>query len=78
MKRILIDAPLEYIAGHLRYGHFEGVIEVPDEEFEKFKENPIDFLYDNEYIDELDLLIDDWEIDDRGPIDRVEWSECKL
>lgn len=73
MKKILIDAPLEYVAGHLRYGHLEGVIEVPDEEFEKFKENPIDFLYDNEYINELDLLIDD-----RGPIDRVEWSECKL
>ena len=76
MKKILIDAPLEYVAGHLRYGHFEGVIEVPDEEFEKFKENPIDFLYDNEYIDELDLLIDDWEIDDRGPIDCVNWEEC--
>ena len=71
MKKILIDAPLEYVAGYLRYGHLEGVIEVPDEEFEKFKENPIDFLYDNEYIDELDLLIDDWEIDDRGPIDYV-------
>lgn len=77
MKKILIDAPLEYVIGHLRYGHLEGVIEVPDEEFEKFKENPIDFLYDNEYIDELDLLIDDWEIDDCGKIDSVEWSECK-
>ena len=76
MKKILIDAPLEYVACHLRYGHLEGVIEVPDEEFEKFKENPIDFLYDNEYIDELDLLIDDWEIDDRGPIDCVNWEEC--
>lgn len=76
MKKILIDAPLEYVAGHLRYGHLEGVIEVSDKEFEKFKENPIDFLYDNEYIDELDLLIDDWEIDDRGPIDCVNWEEC--
>ena len=44
MKKILIDAPLEYVAGHLRYGHLEGVIEVPDEEFEKFKENPIDYV----------------------------------
>ena len=77
MKKILIDAPLEYVAGHLRYGHLEGVIEVSDEEFKKFKENPIDFLYDNEYIDELDLLIDDWRVDDRGPIDYVNWSECK-
>ena len=78
MKKILIDAPLEYVAGHLRYGHLEGVIEISDEEFEKFKENPIDFLYDNEYIDELDLLIDDWRVDDRGPIDRVEWLEYEL
>ena len=77
MKKILIDAPLEYVAGQLRYGHLEGVIEIPDEEFNKFKENPIDFLNDNEYIDELDLLIDDWEVDDRGPIDYVNWSECK-
>lgn len=76
MKKILIDAPLEYVAGHLRYGHLEGTIEIPDEEFEKFKENPIDFLYDNEYTDELDLLVDDWEVDDRGPIDSVNWKEC--
>ena len=78
MKKILIDAPLEYVAGYLRYGHLEGVIEISDEEFKKFKENPIDFLYDNEYIDELDLLIDDWRVEDRGPIDRVKQSECKL
>lgn len=77
MKKILIDAPLEYVAGHLRYGHLEGVIEISDEEFEKFKENPIDFLYDNEYIDKLDLLIDDWRVEDHGPIDSVEWSERK-
>lgn len=76
MKKILIDAPLEYIAGHLRYGHLEGTITITDEEFEKFKENPIDFLYDNEYTDELDLLVDDWEVDDRGPIDCVNWEEC--
>lgn len=76
MKKILIDAPLEYVAGHLRYGHLEGTITITDEEFEKFKENPIDFLYDNEYTDELDLLVDDWGVDDRGPIDCVNWEEC--
>lgn len=76
MKKILIDAPLEYVAGHLRYGHLEGTITITDEEFEKFKENSIDFLYDNEYTDELDLLVDDWEVDDRGPIDCVNWEEC--
>ena len=78
MKKILIDAPLEYVAGHLRDGHLGGTITITDEEFEKFKENPIVFLYDNEYTNELDLVIEDWRVDDYGPIDRVEWSECKL
>lgn len=77
MKKILIDAPLEYVTGHLRYGHLEGTITITDEEFEKFKENPIVFLYDNECTNELNLVIDDWGVDGYGPIDRVEWSECK-
>lgn len=44
MKKILIDAPLEYVAGHLRYGHLEGVIEVPDEEFENLKKIQLIFF----------------------------------
>lgn len=75
MKKILIDAPLEYVAGHLRYGHLEGIVNLTDEEFEQFKANPKNFIYDNDI--ELDLLIDDWRVEDCGPIDRVEWSECE-
>lgn len=77
MKKILIDAPLEYVAGHLRYGHLEGVIEVPDEEFEKFKENPDKAFYDLDLTDFLDLLIDDFSIDDIGSIDEVNWKEVE-
>lgn len=75
MKKIYIYAPLDYVAGHLRYGHREGIVNLTDEEFEQFKVNPKDFIYDNDV--ELDLFVDDWEIDDCGVIDRVEWSECK-
>lgn len=75
MKKVFIDAPLDYVAGHLRYGHLEGVWEMTDEEFEQFKENPIDFIYDYE-CDGLDLVIDDFEVDDRGPISDVSWEEC--
>lgn len=43
-----------------------------DEEFERFKEDPINFIYDNEYeYDGLDLVIDDFEVDDRGSISEV-------
>ena len=75
MKKVYIYAPLDYVAGHLRYGHKEGTVNLTDEEFEQFKANPKNFIYDNDV--ELDLLVDDWEIDDCGEIDRVEWSECK-
>ena len=75
MKKVYIYAPLDYVAGHLRYGHKEGTVNLTDEEFEQFKANPKDFIYNNDI--ELDLLIDDWEIDDCSEIDRVEWQECK-
>jgi hypothetical protein len=75
MKKVYIYAPLDYVAGHLRYGHREGTVNLTDEEFEQFKTNPKNFIYDNDV--ELDLVIDDWKIDDYGEIDRVEWSECK-
>ena len=75
MKKIYIYAPLEYVAGHLRYGHLEGTVNLTDEEFEQFKTNPKDFIYDNDI--ELDLLIDDWRVNDRGPIDCVNWEECE-
>lgn len=75
MKKVYIYAPLDYVAGHLRYGHREGTVNLTDEEFEQFKANPKDFIYDNDI--ELDLFIDDWEVDDCGKIDRVKWSECE-
>lgn len=76
MKKVYIYASVDYITGHLRYGHREGIVNLTDEEFKQFKDNPKNFIYDNDV--ELDLLIDDWEIDDCDEIDRVEWSECKL
>lgn len=76
MKKIFIDAPLDYVAGHLRYGHLEGIVEMTDEEFERFKKDPINFIYDNEYeCNRLDLIIDDFEVDDRGSINEVNWEE---
>lgn len=76
MKRVLINARLDYVAGHLRSGHKEGIITLTDEEFEQFKANPEDFIYDNDV--ELDLVVDDWRVDDYGPIDKVEWIELNI
>ena len=75
MKKISIEAPLEYVAGHLRYGYLKGELVITDKEFERFKKNPRDFLYKEDYIDDLNLVIDDYEVDDRGPIEEVNWME---
>lgn len=75
MKKVHIYAPVDYLAGHLRYGHFEGDLELTDKEFVKFKENPVDFINDDRRYFDLDLIVDDYEIDDRGDIDYVDYYE---
>ena len=56
------------------YGHFEGIVELSDDELIKIKQNP-NLL--REY--DLELLVDDWEIDGYGDIDAsaVEITEVK-
>lgn len=60
MSKYFVYAPIGWIAGHLRYGHWEGEIEIPD-----------DKLTDEEWVREAvregcDLIVDDWEIDSYG------------
>lgn len=59
--------------GHLRYGHMEGNIEMTDEEFEEFKENPAEWLKGKDTC--LDLLVDDYRIEDySNDIYDVDWK----
>jgi len=38
--KLFIEYPVDWIAGHLRYGHKEGEIELTEEEYTKFKKDP--------------------------------------
>ena len=63
MSKYLVYAPVDYVIGHLRYGHFEAEIEIPD-----------DKLNDEEWIlevvrEEGELIIDDFEVDGYGDIE---------
>ena len=63
MSKYLVYAPVDYVIGHLRYGHFEAEIEIPD-----------DKLNDEEWIleavrDAGELIIDDFEVDGYGDIE---------
>ena len=63
MSKYLVYAPVEYVMGHLRYGHWEAEIEIPDDKLE-----------DKDWILEMvceegELLIDDFEVDGYGDIE---------
>lgn len=75
--KIYIEAPVEYVMGYIRYGHYEGEIELSDEEFEKFKENPDEAFYDLYLTDSLDLLVDDYTVEGIGDIIEINWNEAK-
>ena len=77
MAKFFITAPIDYIMGYLKYGHFEGEIEVLDSEIENFKANPVDWIEEHDKEDDLDLIVDNWEIEERGDIESVNWKEIK-
>jgi hypothetical protein len=71
LSKYLVYAPVDYVTGYLRYGHFEAEIEIPD-----------DKLDDEEWIAEKvrrsgELLIDDYRIDDYGEIESLELTKLE-
>lgn len=63
--KLFIGYPVDWIAGHLRYGHKEGEIELTEEEYAEFKKNPSAYLNSHKELTEnLDLLVDDYRVDD--------------
>lgn len=75
MKTIKIEAPVEYCAGHSRDGYYTGTVNLSDEEYQRFIEDPIGTLYDLDFIQDLSFKVKDYEIDDIGEITDVSWSE---
>lgn len=66
-----VSADVGYVMGHLRYGHLERVFEVESEEQLKEMMKDPDFKYN------LELVIDDYEVDDFGDIGKLEYEEIK-
>jgi hypothetical protein len=57
-----VKVDCDYLMGHLRYGHYEGEVDVENEE--ELKE----LIENEEIIDYLDIVVDDYEIED-APVD---------
>lgn len=75
VHKVFISANVDYIQGYLRYGHYEGEIEIPNEEWESFKADPKVWIDEHDAVDDLELLVDDWSIVGVGNIDNVTWKE---
>lgn len=58
MAKFKVSQEADYITGHLRYGHREGVIEANS------KEDALDKLKNKGYTYYLDLKVDDYEVED--------------
>jgi hypothetical protein len=72
MAKVGVKINYDYVAGYLRYGHDEGILEIPDNELNTFLENPKKYIEENDLRDNLKFILDDYRIEDWGDIDNVE------
>lgn len=73
-KKVKFNIPLEYVAGRLRYGHLEGALDLTEEEFKELEEDPLEFVDNNDILDDLELIIDDYRIEDWGGLTEVNYK----
>lgn len=71
MKKFLVTADLDYVSGHLRYGHLEGVVEAESEKALK------EMMKEENFARHLDIFVDDYSIDDYGDIGEYEYEEMR-
>lgn len=70
-KKFMVTQDLDYIVGHLRYGHKEMIIEADSLE-------EVKTMFADGDTSELDIIIDDYEIDDYSGNDNpIEITEVK-
>lgn len=62
-----VTGNVEYVMGHLRYGHYEGILELTEEEVQKLQQNP-HLLRDEDCVDDLEFVVNDWAVDELGPV----------
>ena len=68
MAKVTVSANLDYISGYLRYGHLEGDLNIPDKDLELFKEDPVQYILDNDLQYDLKTVVDDYSNDEKGDI----------
>ncbi len=73
MKEYKVTIPVDYVQGHLRYGHLEGIVKVENEE-------ELKKLIESKEIDEyLSIEVDDYSVEDYGDVqyEGLEYEELE-
>lgn len=74
MAKYNISANVDYVIGHLRYGHYEGTIDEKDLPegitIEDLAEDP-SLIKEYDLTDFLEFIVDDVSIDSIGPINEI-------
>lgn len=66
MAKIEIRVDYDWLYGHLRYGHREGILDLENEDYEEFKKDPKAFLSETGAIHDLNFVLDDFDLEDYG------------
>lgn len=70
LKKFRVTQDLDYVVGHLRYGHKEGIVEVESED--ELKE----MIKSGKIFNYMDVEIDDYSIEDYDDGDNeVKWEQ---
>lgn len=69
--KFFVTADVDWVMGYLRYGHMEGTVEVESEEELKA------MIESGSINDYLDLVVDDYRVEDYENPDRYKWSEIE-
>ena len=77
MAIVTVSANLDYVVGHLRYGHREGALNIPNEDLELFYQDPVKYITDHDLEYDLDVIVDDYEIEGTGDIYEVSILDVK-
>lgn len=80
MVKVGVKINYDFVVGHFKYGHDEGILKIPDNELNTFLENPKKYIEENDLIDreKMNFIVDNYRIEQLGDIDNVEvhyWKE---
>lgn len=71
IKKVKVRVDYDWLYGYLKYGYREGILELCDEEYESFKEDPYQFLLETGMHYDLKLILDDFVLEDNGDFDVI-------